>query len=72
MALSVGAEHAVAPPAAEAIVQLTGGGAHASIEALGRGSTFGDSIACLRRRGRHVQVGLLTGADARPGPTWPG
>ncbi len=41
------------------IRELTGGGAHLSIEALGHPDTFHSSIACLRKRGRHVQVGLL-------------
>jgi alcohol dehydrogenase len=61
-----GAVHTVNPPAAEEIGQLTGGGVHVSIEALGRASTFADSIAGLRRRGRHVQVGLLVAGDANP------
>ncbi|GAB2825217.1 zinc-dependent alcohol dehydrogenase family protein [Actinoallomurus bryophytorum] len=43
----------------EAILEITGGGAHVSLDALGSAPTCADSIACLRRRGRHVQVGLL-------------
>ena len=66
LARAVGAHEVLGPPSATAIVQLTGGGAHVSVEALGRASTFADSIACLRRRGRHVQVGLLLAADADP------
>jgi D-arabinose 1-dehydrogenase-like Zn-dependent alcohol dehydrogenase len=66
LAREFGAVHTVNPPAAEEIVALTGGGAHVSIEALGRASTFADSIAGLRRRGRHVQVGLLVADDANP------
>ncbi|HEX3336851.1 MAG TPA: zinc-dependent alcohol dehydrogenase family protein [Jatrophihabitans sp.] len=66
LAAEFGAVHTVAPPAADEIVRLTGGGAHVSVEALGRASTLGDSIAGLRRRGRHVQVGLLLAADADP------
>jgi alcohol dehydrogenase len=66
LAREFGAVHTVNPPAAEEIVELTGGGAHVSIEALGRASTFADSIAGLRRRGRHVQVGLLVADDANP------
>jgi alcohol dehydrogenase len=66
LAREFGAAHTVNPPAAGEIVELTGGGAHISIEALGRASTFADSIAGLRRRGRHVQVGLLLAGDANP------
>ena len=36
-----------------------GGGAHVSVDALGSPVTCHDSIACLRKRGRHLQVGLL-------------
>lgn len=66
LARDFGAVHTVNPPAADEIVRLTGGGAHVSIEALGRASTFADSLAGLRRRGRHVQVGLLLADDANP------
>jgi alcohol dehydrogenase len=41
------------------VVEATGGGAHVSIDALGSAATCRDSILCLRKRGRHVQVGLL-------------
>jgi D-arabinose 1-dehydrogenase-like Zn-dependent alcohol dehydrogenase len=66
LAREFGAVHALRPPAAEEIVALSQGGAHVSIEALGQASTFADSIAGLRRRGRHVQVGLLVADDANP------
>jgi len=46
---------------AAAIGELTGGGAHVSIDALGSPAVAADSVRCLRRRGRHVQVGLLPG-----------
>jgi alcohol dehydrogenase len=42
-----------------AIGEVTGGGAHVSIDALGSPALAADSVRCLRRRGRHVQVGLL-------------
>lgn len=48
------------------IHQLTGGGVHVSMDALGSARTCRDSILSLRKRGRHVQVGLLKGADANP------
>lgn len=52
------------PP--EAIPDLTGGGAHVSIDAAGTPETAVGSVRCLRRRGRHVQAGLLLGAAATP------
>ena len=47
---------------AEAIVDATHGGPHLSLEAHGRDETCRLSIETLRRRGRHVQVGLLSPA----------
>ncbi len=44
---------------AASIGEVTGGGAHVSIDALGSPAVAADSVRCLRRRGRHVQVGLL-------------
>ncbi|GAA0433877.1 alcohol dehydrogenase [Acrocarpospora corrugata] len=46
------------------IAELTSGGAHVSLDALGDPGTCAQSISSLRRRGRHVQIGLLPqGAD---------
>jgi alcohol dehydrogenase len=45
----------------EAIREITGGGAHVSIDALGNPTTCHNSVSCLRKRGRHIQVGLLLG-----------
>jgi alcohol dehydrogenase len=50
----------------ERIVEVTGGGAHLSVDALGSAVTCAASIRCLRRRGRHVQVGLLPVDPALP------
>ncbi|MFJ7298511.1 zinc-dependent alcohol dehydrogenase family protein [Streptomyces sp. NPDC099088] len=59
---------AVADPA-EAVRDLTGGGAHLSLDALGSPATCAASVNGLRRRGRHVQVGLLPSATgATPVP----
>jgi alcohol dehydrogenase len=52
--------------AAAAVHDVTGGGAHVSIDALGSPGTLTASIESLRRRGRHVQVGLLPAALGRP------
>jgi len=41
------------------ILDITQGGAHVSIDALGNPVTCFNSIANLRKRGRHVQVGLM-------------
>jgi alcohol dehydrogenase len=48
------------------IHRVTGGGAAVSLDALGSRATATASILSLRRRGRHVQVGLLLGADTAP------
>ena len=49
-----------------AIRDLTGRGAHVSIDALGHPLTCFNSVACLRKRGRHIQVGLMTGGQNSP------
>ncbi|MEU8732080.1 zinc-dependent alcohol dehydrogenase family protein [Streptomyces tendae] len=51
------------PDTAAAVRDLTGSGAHLSLDALGSPVTCAASVAGLRRRGRHVQVGLLPSAD---------
>jgi len=50
----------------EAIREVTGGGAHVSLDALGHPETCFNSILCLRRRGKHVQVGLMLGDHSAP------
>ncbi|TIU58929.1 MAG: alcohol dehydrogenase, partial [Mesorhizobium sp.] len=54
------------PNVVKAVKQITNGGAHMSMDALGHPTTSFNSIANLRRRGRHVQVGLMLADDARP------
>ena len=49
-----------------AIREITGGGAHVSLDALGSQATLTASVEGLRRRGRHVQVGLLPAVTGRP------
>ena len=49
-----------------AVKEITRGGAHVSIDALGSQQTCFNSIANLRKRGRHIQVGLMTGQDQHP------
>lgn len=50
---------------ADAVCEATGGGAHVSIDAIGGAASSHASIMGLRRRGRHVQVGLMAGDAAR-------
>ncbi|MGQ3076527.1 MULTISPECIES: zinc-dependent alcohol dehydrogenase family protein [Rhizobium/Agrobacterium group] len=50
----------------EAVREVTGGGAHVSVDALGHPQTCCNSILNLRRRGRHVQVGLMLADHATP------
>ncbi len=52
---------------AESIRVATGGGAHVSLDALGSLVTCSNSINCLRKRGKHIQVGLMLGDDRSPG-----
>ncbi len=47
------------------VADATGGGADISVDALGSLDAVVASVLGLRRRGRHVQVGLLIGAQAR-------
>ena len=47
---------------AAAVREITGGGAHVSVDALGIEATCRNSIKSLRQRGRHVQIGITTGA----------
>lgn len=49
-----------------AVREVTGGGAQVSMDALGSAATAVASIRSLRRRGRHLQVGLLLGDAATP------
>ncbi|HMO10124.1 MAG TPA: alcohol dehydrogenase catalytic domain-containing protein, partial [Actinotalea sp.] len=47
------------------MVAATGGGAHVSLDALGHPAAAVASVLGLRRRGRHVQVGLLLADHSR-------
>lgn len=49
-----------------AVRDVTGGGAHVSVDALGHPQTCFNSVANLRKRGRHVQVGLMLGEHTTP------
>ncbi|WP_417725031.1 zinc-binding dehydrogenase [Salipiger sp.] len=67
-ALSLGMDAAVNASegdTAARIKEITGGGAHVSVEALGIPVTVNASIHCLRPLGRHVQVGMPVGHTAK-------
>ena len=70
LARAMGAEATVnartVPDVVEAVREITGGGAHVSLDALGHSETCFNSIRNLRRRGRHVQVGLMLGEHTTP------
>jgi D-arabinose 1-dehydrogenase-like Zn-dependent alcohol dehydrogenase len=69
LASALGAEAVVDAGAGDVVAtvrELTDGGAHVSLDALGSARTAEASIRSLRRRGRHLQVGLLVGPDAEP------
>ena len=50
----------------EEVKVLSNGGAHVSLDALGSQDTCFNSIANLRKRGKHIQVGLMTGDSQHP------
>ncbi|MEM7298781.1 MAG: zinc-dependent alcohol dehydrogenase family protein [Bacteroidota bacterium] len=50
----------------EQVRSITKGGAHLSVDALGSQITCFNSIANLRKQGKHVQVGLMTGDHQHP------
>jgi len=50
----------------EIVREVTGGGAHVSVDALGITETFHNSIRGLCKLGRHVQIGMPLGRHAEP------
>ncbi|WUH98983.1 alcohol dehydrogenase catalytic domain-containing protein [Spirillospora sp. NBC_00431] len=62
-ARELGAVHAVNAASgdpAEAVRELTGGGAHVSVDAVGIADACRASVLSLRNRGRHLQLGHTT------------
>ena len=51
---------------ASTIQELSKGGVHVSVDALGSKVTCYNSIASLRKRGKHIQLGLLAGSETNP------
>jgi alcohol dehydrogenase len=70
LAKSIGADLMVnatgAVEVAEAVKELSHGGVHLSIDALGSKETCYNSIKNLRKQGRHIQVGILAGDQLDP------
>ena len=54
------------PDVVAAVMDITKGGAHVSIDALGNPTTCFNSVANLRKRGKHIQVGLMLGGQNHP------
>jgi alcohol dehydrogenase len=68
-ASALGAEHTLRADGTDipsAVADLTNGGSHVAMDAVGSEQTCADAILSLRRRGRHVQVGLLPLLDGHP------
>ena len=66
---SLGADHVLEADGRDipaAVHQLTGGGSHVAVDAVGSEQTCSDAIHSLRRRGRHVQIGLLPPVEGHP------
>jgi alcohol dehydrogenase len=63
LAGELGAEHVIDGSSPQTIEQeirdLSGGGANVSLDAVGLTETSFNSIACLAKRGKHIQVGIL-------------
>ena len=70
LAHTLGAEHTIHATSSsgliKAIQSYTKGGAHVSLDALGSQETCFNSIGCLRKRGKHIQVGLMTAEEQHP------
>jgi len=69
VASELGAEHTVRAEGGDipgAVAELTLGGSHVSVDAVGDEQTCAEAILSLRRRGRHVQVGLLPPVNGHP------
>jgi alcohol dehydrogenase len=72
-ARTLGADATVNAATAEApaaVRELTGGGAHVALEALGIGTTTANALRSLRRLGRMVQIGMPAGRHASMTLPW--
>ena len=69
LARELGAEHTLRADGRDvpaAVAALTGGGGHVAVDAVGSEQTCADAVLSLRRRGRHVQIGLLPPVEGHP------
>ncbi len=69
VASALGAEHTLRTDGTDIptpVADLTGGGSHVAVDAVGSEQTCADAILSLRRRGRHLQVGLLPPSGGHP------
>lgn len=69
LARRLGAEHTLladGPDVAAQVHDLTDGGSHVAVDAVGTPRACADAIHSLRRHGRHVQVGLLPSVGGHP------
>ncbi len=70
LALELGAAAAInattVRQVAEAVRDFSGGGVHVSVDAIGNADACFNSIDSLRKRGRHIQVGLMVEDDHNP------
>ena len=51
---------------AQAVREISGGGTHISVDAIGDKNVCFNSIDCLKKRGKHIQVGLMVSDNRRP------
>ena len=68
LARSVGADAVVnsgKSDAVQTVLDLTGGGAHISVDALGHPAILFNSVSSLRKRGKHIQVGIMEAGGHR-------
>jgi D-arabinose 1-dehydrogenase-like Zn-dependent alcohol dehydrogenase len=69
LARELGAEHTLRADGCDvpaAVAALTGGGGHVAVDAVGSEQTCAGAVLSLRRRGRHVQIGLLPPVEGHP------
>jgi alcohol dehydrogenase len=69
LAGALGAEHTVLADGVDVagrVHDLTAGGSHVAVDAVGSAATCADAIHSLRRRGRHIQIGLLPDVAGHP------
>ena len=68
IAAELGAERVLraGADAGDLLRDVTGGGAHVAVDAVGSEATCAAAIHALRRRGRHVQIGLLPPVPDHP------